>query len=213
MRKGTAALLASVAALVPAASAEAANCPAGALPGSQPEPRPSGKPLVFGIFPGAQAGAVFGPQQTAKPEDPEATRRALAELRGDRRFAVHLYLEFTNGPDMPDRIARAVELTDRYAAQALEVEYVLAYRPRDRAGAPDVAAFVAFVRDMVGRLGTRPGLHGLQVTNEVNNQLSPEASDGAYPGAEDALIEGVIAADEEARARGLDDLQIGFNWM
>ena len=47
----------------------------------------------------------------------------------------------------------------------------------------------------------------------MNNALSPEASDGAYPGAEDALIQGVIAADEEARARGLDELAIGFNWM
>jgi hypothetical protein len=207
----TAAVLAACAGL-PAAS-HAANCPGGALPGSQPEPRPSGQPLTFGIFPGAQAGAVAGPQQTAKPEDPEQTRRALAELRGGQPFAIHLYLEFTNGPDMPERIARAVELTDRYHAQGMEVEYVLAYRPRTRAGATDVAAYVTFIREMVGTLGTRPGLHGLQITNEVNNQASPEASDGAYPGAEDALIQGLIAADEEARARGLDDLEIGFNWM
>ena len=214
MRRRLAATAAVLAAcgLAPTA-AQAANCPQGALPGSQPAPRPSGQPLTFGIFPGAQAGAVFGPQQPAKPEDPEQTRRALAELRGGSPFAIHLYLEFTNGPDMPDRIARAAELVDRYGAQGMEVEYVLAYRPRDRAGAPDVAAFTAFVREMVGTLGSRPALHGLQVTNEVNNALSPEASDGAYPGAEDALIQGVIAAKAEARARGLDDLEIGFNWM
>ena len=214
MRRGvavTAAVLAACTA-VPVA-AQAANCPQGALPGSQPEPRPCGRPLTFGLFPGAQAGAVFGPQQPAKPEDPEQTRRALAELRGGRPFAIHLYLEFTNGPDMPDRIARAVELVDLYGAQGMEVEYVLAYRPRSRAGASDVTAFTAFVREMVATLGTRPGLHGLQVTNEVNNALSPDASDGAYPGAEDALIQGVIAADAEARARGLDELEIGFNWM
>jgi hypothetical protein len=189
------------------------NCPAGALPGSQPEPQSSGQPMVFGIAPIAQAGAVAGPQQQAKPEDPEQTRAALARLRGDRRFAAHLYLEFTNGPDMPERIQRAVELVDRYDAQGLEVEYVLAYRPRDRAGASDVAAYVAFVREMVGTLGTRPGLRSLQVTNEVNNSASPEASDGAYPGALDALVEGVIAADEETRARNLEHVEIGFNWM
>ena len=206
-------MVALVASLALGEAAQAAECPQGALPGSQPEPRPSGKPLTFGIFPGAQAGAVFGPQQQAKPEDPEQTRQALAELRGGRPFGIHLYLEFTNGPDMPERIARAVELVDRYGAQGMEVEYVLAYRPRARAGAPDVAAFVAFVREMVGTLGTRPALGGLQITNEVNNQASPEASDGAYPGAEDALIQGVIAADAEARARGLDQLEIGFNWM
>jgi len=42
-----------------------ANCPAGALPDSLPAPRAASDPITFGIFPGAQAGAVFGPQQTA----------------------------------------------------------------------------------------------------------------------------------------------------
>jgi hypothetical protein len=211
--RGAAGILIALACLGTPAAAVAANCPAGALPDSLPVPRAAAAPITFGIFPGAQAGAVFGPQQTAKPEDPERTRLRLAELRGGHPFAVHLYLEFTNGPDMPDRVARARELVDRYAAQGLEVEYVLAYRPRDRAGAADVAAFVAFVRQMVGELGTRAGFRALQVTNEVNNSASPDASDGAYPGAKDALIEGVVAADDEARARGLDGLEIGFNWM
>src|SRR4051812_32455994 len=206
-----AAVLLAFAALALPTAASAANCPSGALPGSLPQPRASGRPIEFGIFPGSQAGAVAGPQQQAKPDDVERTRAALAELRGGRSFAVHLYLEFTNAPDMPDRIAAAEALTDRYRAQGLDVEYVLAYRPRTRAGAPDVAAFTAFVRAMVDRLG--PRLHALQVTNEVNNSLSPDASDGAYPGASDALVQGVIAAKDEARAHGLDELEIGFNWM
>jgi hypothetical protein len=210
MGRIAAGLLAGVALALPAA-ASAANCPSGALPGSQPEARASGQPIEFGIFPGSQAGAVAGPQQQAKPDDAARTGDALAGLRGGRPFAVHLYLEFTNGPDMPDRIAAAEELTDRYRAQGLDVEYVLAYRPRTRAGASDVAAFVTFTRAMVARLG--PRLHALQVTNEVNNSLSPDASDGAYPGASDALVQGVIAAKEEARARGLRELEIGFNWM
>jgi hypothetical protein len=112
---------------------------------------------------------------------------------------------------MPATVQAASDLVDRYRAQGLDVEYVLAYRPQDRAGAPDVAAFAAFARAMVDQLG--PRLHALQITNEVNNSASPDASDGAYPGAEDALIEGVIAAKDEARRRGLDDLAIGFNWM
>src|SRR4051794_19456024 len=210
MGRITAALVACAALALPTA-ADAANCPSGALPASLPEPHASGRSIEFGIFPGAQAGAVAGPQQQAKPEDAARTRDALADLRGGRAFAVHLYLEFTNGPDMPGRIAAAEELTDRYRAQSLDVEYVLAYRPRTRAGAPDVAAFVTFTRSIVDRLG--PRLHALQVTNEVNNSLSPDASDGAYPGASDALVQGVIAAKDEARAHGLDELEIGFNWM
>src|SRR3954447_16446964 len=203
-------LLAGAALVLPSA-ASAANCPSGALPGSLPAARSSGQPIEFGIFPGSQAGAVAGPQQQAKPDDAERTRGALADLRGGRPFAVHLYLEFTNGPDMPDRIAAAEALAERYRAQGLDVEYVLAYRPRTRAGAPDVAGFVAFTRAMVDRLG--PRLHALQVTNEVNNSLSPDASDGAYPGAADALVAGVIAAKDEARRRGLRRLEVGFNWM
>src|SRR4051812_26100743 len=103
----------AVVALLPA-GASAANCPSGALPGSLPQPRSSGKPLVFGIFPGAQAGAVAGPQQTAKPEDAAKTRDALARLRGGRRLAVHLYLGFTNGSDMPGRVDEAARQVDRY---------------------------------------------------------------------------------------------------
>src|SRR3954469_24928034 len=126
-------LVALVALALPA-GAGAANCPTGALPGSQPDPRASGRPITFGVFPGAQAGAVAGPQQQAKPEDAAKTRAALADLRGGRPFAVHLYLSFTGGSDMPQRIQEATDLTERYRAQGLDVEYVLAYRPQARAG-------------------------------------------------------------------------------
>jgi hypothetical protein len=72
---------------------------------------------------------------------------------------------------------------------------------------------VAFVRRFVRRFGGRPGLRAVQVTNEVNNFLSPDASDGAYPGARDALVRGIIAAAGTARRRGHVHLEIGFNWF
>jgi hypothetical protein len=52
----------------------------------------------------------------------------------------------------------------------------------------------------------------IQVTNEVNLAVSPDSSDGAYEGAREALIRGVKVAKAEARARGFDQLEIGFNW-
>jgi hypothetical protein len=52
----------------------------------------------------------------------------------------------------------------------------------------------------------------IQVTNEVNITFSPDSSDGAYDGARDALIRGVIAAKDEARRRDFRQLEIGFNW-
>jgi hypothetical protein len=52
----------------------------------------------------------------------------------------------------------------------------------------------------------------VQVTNEANVAGAPNAADGAYPGARDALVRGVIAAKDAARAAGRPQLQVGFNW-
>jgi hypothetical protein len=49
--------------------------------------------------------------------------------------------------------------------------------------------------------------------NEVNNGLSPDASDGAYPGARDALPQAIVAAADERRRGGLAGLEIGMNWF
>jgi hypothetical protein len=72
---------------------------------------------------------------------------------------------------------------------------------------------VRHVRDVVRRFGTNRRVVGLQVTNEVNLTISRDSSDGAYRGARDALIRGVIAAKSEARRREMDHLTIGFNWF
>jgi hypothetical protein len=194
-----------------AATGSAYDCQGDSSATGFPAPARTERPLVFGIFPGGRAGAVIGPQKEAKPEEPRKILAALDDLRGGRPFVVHLYLEFTNGSDMPGRIAAADALIDRYRAAGMAVEYVLAYRPKDRRGDPDVVDYVAFVRRMVGRLG--PRLRALQITNEVTNSASPDASDGAYPGARDALVQGVIAAKQEARGQGLEGVEIGFNWF
>jgi hypothetical protein len=52
----------------------------------------------------------------------------------------------------------------------------------------------------------------LQVTNEANLGGAPNASDGYHPGANDALIRGVIAAKHELTLDHLRQLKIGFNW-
>jgi hypothetical protein len=65
----------------------------------------------------------------------------------------------------------------------------------------------------VRRFGANPRVVGLQVTNEVNFTISPDSSDGAYAGARDALIQGVIAAKDETHRRGFRQLTVGFNWF
>jgi hypothetical protein len=195
------------------AQAQSASACAGDVSGTFPEPQGTSRPLLFGVFPGGQAGAVFGPQQQAKPDEPSRILAALADLRSRRPFVVHVYLNWNNGPEVPGRVRAVEEDIDRYARAGMSTEVVITYRPRERRGEADVADYVRFVRQMVGRLGHRRGLKSIQVTNEVNNSLSPDASDGAYPGARDALVQGVPAAKEEVRARGFDRLAIGFNWF
>ena len=180
--------------------------------GSLPTPKAGAPPLTFGIYPGGLAGQVVGPPAEPKPEDPAKTVAALDQLRGGSRpFVLHLYLEFTGAGDQAQRVRSAEALIERYTARGYAVEYVLTYRPRARRGEPDVRDFVAFTRAMVARLG--PRLKAIQVMNEVNNGLSPDASDGAYPGAREALPRAIIAAADEKRRRGIDRLEIGMNWF
>jgi hypothetical protein len=88
------------------------------------------------------------------------------------------------------------------------VDLALTYRSQN-----NVRGFVAFVRGIVDRLARNRRVIDLQVTNEVNFAASPNTSDGAYGGAKDALIQGVIAASRQARRDHDPGLRIGFNWF
>lgn len=168
------------------------------------------KPLVFGIYPGGGAGTV-GPAGQTRPEVAELRRDALLRLRpSGRPFVLHLYDEFTTRAD-----ARAVpgwlaDQIDDYSRQGFKIELVLRYRPQRRLG--DVRGFERFVRARVRQLGSDRNLTHLQVTNEANITVAPDAADGAYRGARRALVRGVVAAKREARRRGHRRLRIGFNW-
>jgi hypothetical protein len=182
-----------------------------ALASAEPAQARMTAPLVFGIYPGGAAGTV-GPAGTTRPEVPEARRRALRGLRGSRArpFVLHLYDSYTRPSDaegVPSWLA--TQIAD-YTADGFRIELVLAYRPANRSG--DVAGFTRFVRARVRQLAPNPGVAHIQVTNEANVVGAPGAADGAYPGARDALVRGVIAAKAETRSAGRRDVQIGFNW-
>jgi len=167
-------------------------------------------PIVFGIYPGGAAGTV-GPAGRTRPEDASLRLARLEQLRGGTRpFVLHLYDSFTRRADsasLPPALASEI---DGYLSRDFQLELVLAYRPAEPGG--DAAGFVEFVRSRVRQLGQRPGVIGVQVTNEANVTGAPSAADGAYSGARDALVQGVIAAKAEARAGGFDQLSVGFNW-
>jgi hypothetical protein len=167
--------------------------------------------LVFGVYPGGAAGAVNLQGGVTKPEIPELRLAALKQLRADGRpFVLHLYDSFTRSADgaaVPAWLA--AQITD-YTSNGFQVELVLTYRPADPEG--DVAGFVEFVRNRVRQLGPDRGVTAIQVTNEANVGGAPNAADGYYPGAKDALVQGVVAAKDEIRRDGFGQLAVGFNW-
>ncbi|MBO0767241.1 MAG: hypothetical protein J2O48_01025 [Solirubrobacterales bacterium] len=163
-------------------------------------------PFSFGIYPGGPAGTV-GPAGTTVPEDPAKRLAALRELQAPGQpLLLHVYVGYAGAgtASAADQIGSQIS---SYTAAGFQVELVLRYQ-----SAGDIAGYVNFVKQTVDQLGGDPGLVSLQVTNEANVGGAPNASDGYYQGAEDALIQGVEAAKAESRATGHTQLRIGFNW-
>src|SRR5215212_739392 len=174
-------------------------------------PRKPGPPLRFGITPGVQTGQLGTGAQP--PRTPEQPAKQLAALRAlvpkGVPFVLRLHRFFWSEGE--PGVKRFLTLADRYTSAGYRVELQLRYHPNEQQEG-DIAAWTAFVRSIVDRFGPNPRVVAIQVTNEVNLPDSPDSSDGAYEGGRDALIQGVIAAKDEARRRGYNQLEIGFNW-
>jgi hypothetical protein len=99
-----------------------------------------------------------------------------------------------------------------YAHSGYLVELQLRYHPDERQEG-DMGRWVRWVRNVARTFGRNRRVVAIQVANEVNLKFSPDSSDGAYEGAPEALVRGVIAAKDVARRRGYDHLKIGFNWF
>jgi len=168
-------------------------------------------PLRFGIGPLVQAGQAGGGPARAVPERPRGTERALPRLRAPGRpFVLRLNRFFWS--DREAGFRRYLTLARRFARLGYLVELQVRYHP-DATQAGDLAAWRAHVREVVRRFGRIRRVVGLQIANEVNIGFSPDSSDGAYPRAAEALVQGVIAAKREVRRRRLRHLKVGFNWF
>ena len=164
--------------------------------------------LVFGVYPGGSAGAV-GSAGPLYPEDPTKRLSSLEQLRpAGKPFVLRLYASYS-GASGPSAAAQVSQDIARYTADGFRVELVLCYRPSDANAAADVPGFVSFVRDTVEQLGSDPSLVSLQVTNEANVSGAPNAADGYYAGAKDALIMGVEGAKAESERDGFSQLEVG----
>jgi len=171
---------------------------------------PSPSQLRFGIYPGGGAGSV-NPKAPSRPEDPVRRLASLQTLAGSNPFVVRLYTAWT-GVAAADDVATWLDAEIAgYAAAGLQIELVVRYKPV-AAGGSAPAAFADYVRGIVRRYGPDERFVSLQVTNEANMPGAPDASDGAFPGAAQALVDGVVAAKDQVRHGGLDHVRIGFSW-
>jgi hypothetical protein len=156
-------------------------------------------PLAFGVFPLGLAGSPDG-LAAGPPDDYEAIGRAAAELQGHGPpLMPRMYVNWTGADGSQAALAQVAG----YAAQGLPWDLVLCYR--DPAG--DVAAWASFVEQVVAEHGSR--LAAVQITGEANLAGIPDAADGAFPGAREALVRGLLRAAEAKRAVGAT-AAIGF---
>jgi len=71
---------------------------------------------------------------------------------------------------------------------------------------------VAYVRRATSALAKSRALVALDITNEVNLPVSSNTSDGAYAGALDALVRGVVAARATLRKLHRTRVSVGFTF-
>ena len=175
--------------------------------GVEAEPGPR---VRFGITPAGVAGALGAPVPVT-PGTRAQTLDALARLRAPRSpFVLRLNRFFWSlrGAGFRKFLRRATGYTKRGYLVELQLRYHPDARQENRIG-----RWLRFVRNVTRVFGRNPRIVGLQVANEVNfYPIAPDASDSAYAGAREALVRGVIAADQVARRRGYEQLEIGFNW-
>ncbi len=169
----------------------------------------AGGPIRFGIDPGL-AGSAGGVQLPSKPEDPARELAAVGSLRpSGRTLVVRLNRLFLS--DGTAGIEHFAQLASSYSRAGFDVEIQVRYHPTSTENG-DIAAWTRYVRRVVDRLGPIPHVIAMTITNEVNLSFSPNTSDGSYQGAQDALIQGVEAAHDEARRDGLPGLRFGFTY-
>lgn len=154
--------------------------------------------FTFGIYPGGLLGDERGVIEPVRPDDPAQITAALRELQGDApEFLVRAYRSYADGAH------RTPERPEQYATDGRRLDLVLQFGVRSG----DSAGWADFVRRTVREEGHR--LAVLQICEEPNLDLP--VLDGSIPNVGRALVEGVIAAKEEALARGYRHLAVGFN--
>jgi hypothetical protein len=156
-------------------------------------------PLTFGIIPiGPTSESESKPPQ-GPPDDPERINEALAQLDQGQPFVVRGYVQYIGsgktGIQAPVRV-------EQYARNRRKLDLVLGFRAPEE----ELSHWTGLIRDVVRRYG--PHLAMLQIAEEPNS--SAAGGDAGTPNVRQAVVQGVIAAKDEARRQG-HDIQVGFN--
>ena len=165
--------------------------------------------LRFGDDP-ELAGDAGPAQLPAVPLDEEQVSEAVLALRVPGTPLVQRLnrLFWSEGDAGIERFRRMVA---RWSALGLPSEIQVRYKPTP-AQEGDLTAWVSYVRRVVDVIGRDRNLVSMTITNEVNLPISENTSDGPYARATDALMQGIVAADDQARRRGFDHLRFGFTY-
>ncbi len=159
-------------------------------------------PLIFGIYPGSHVG-VENAQTAGPPDDPTRIQQALSQLQPEHQpFLVRGYLQYTGPLDTVQMgLPETPKAVEQYCTNGRKLDLVLRFRQ------PDLSGWLTFIRQTLHRY--HPWLAKVQITEEPNMTTSPPV-DGCIPHVREALVQGVIAAKEEAQRHGFD-IQVGFN--
>ncbi|HEY7024159.1 MAG TPA: hypothetical protein VH371_04280 [Candidatus Limnocylindrales bacterium] len=106
------------------------------------------------------------------------------------------------GPDATDILTPAD--AQQYAVCGRHLDLVAQYQSRDA----DIDGYARFVRSLVRRFGAITAT--MQITEEPNVRGNA-VLDGDYPDVLRAVVEGVAAANDEARVCGFDHMRVGLN--
>lgn len=158
--------------------------------------------LTFGIYPGSGAGTDNSTElASGAPDNAVLIREALVKLQPTRKqFLVRCYLHYIGFGKTKNHTP---ENPIQYVAANRKLDLVLGYQSKNG----DINDWTAFVRQQIAHYGEH--LAKIQLAEEPNLRNMP-AVDGDSPNVHEAVIQGVIAAKDEAHQRGLP-IEVGFN--
>lgn len=155
--------------------------------------------FTLGVYPFGPAGGPDG-VAAGPADDFGQIRRLLRILQGDgAELLVRTYVAWSGADTTDTALGQIADLV----GTGLRWDLVLAYRDREA----DIRGWTEFVSRAVTDFAA--DLAAIQVTGEANLTGIPNAGDGAYPGAIEALVHGRFAAATVKRQRALD-VAVGF---